>query len=236
RALLSPETPLHNAWIPADEGEGQDYWRALQIIRAWTKASHFAIHDAVASHLGREVRERFWNEHNFVFFRDGLYYHAKGATPAWGDFAPDSSGKMLIPLNMAAPVLVVHGSDAPHGLGFCPHGAGRNFGRREFVRRQGDRTPEELMAEQTRGIDARFFCGIPDASELPGAYKDANAVRAQIDAFGLAEVVDEITPLGSIMAGDWEQPFRARRQRLREEKRQTPGTAPDPGAPDDTTL
>ena len=30
----------------------------------------------------RRSRERFWNEHNFVFRKsDGLFYHAKGATP-----------------------------------------------------------------------------------------------------------------------------------------------------------
>ena len=37
-----------------------------------------------------------------------------------------------------------------------------------------------MVAEQTKGIDARFFCGIPDVSELPGAYKNA-ARRAPAD-------------------------------------------------------
>ena len=54
------------------------------------------------------------------------------------------------------------------------------------------------------GLDARFFCGIPDVSELPGAYKNAAAVRAQIAEFGLAEVVDTIEPIGCIMAGGWQ--------------------------------
>ena len=40
------------------------------------------------THLGAKVKDRFWNEHNFVFRKsDGLFYHAKGATPAWSDFA-----------------------------------------------------------------------------------------------------------------------------------------------------
>ena len=38
---------------------------------------------AVAKALALKVKDRFWNEHNFVFRKtDGLFYHAKGATPA----------------------------------------------------------------------------------------------------------------------------------------------------------
>ena len=45
---------------------------------------------------------------------------------------------------------------------------------------------------------------LPDLSELPGAYKDAGSVRAQIAKYDLAEVVDRVEPYGCIMAGDWE--------------------------------
>jgi len=39
-------------------------------------------------------------------------------------------------------------------------------------------------------------------------------VRAQIEHYGLAEVVDEVIPDGSIMAGDWQKnaPWRKKRQ------------------------
>ena len=51
---------------------------------------------------GCKLRDRFWNEHNFVFRKsDGLFYHAKGATPAFADYAADTNGLTLIPLNMA---------------------------------------------------------------------------------------------------------------------------------------
>jgi len=206
RRRLSPETPSHNAWIPFDTDDGRSYWEALQLIRSWTKKNHFTIHDAVAGHLGAKVKDRFWNEHNFVFRKgDGLFYHAKGATPAWADFAPDSSGLTLIPLNMAEPVLITRGLNADNGLGFAPHGAGRNFSRTAYMRQTAGKTEEELVAEQTVGIDARFFCGIPDVSELPGAYKNAATVRAQITEFGLAEIIDTIEPIGCIMAGDWQR-------------------------------
>ena len=172
RRQLSPETPPHNAWIPFETDVGRDYWAALQLIRTWTKKNHFAIHDVVAGALGLKVKDRFWNEHNFVFRKsDGLFYHAKGATPAWADFAADSSGLTLIPLNMAEPILIARGLNADNGLGFAPHGAGRNFSRSAYMRRHAGKTEEQMVAEQTKGIDARFFCGIPDVSELPGAYK-----------------------------------------------------------------
>src|SRR4029077_2678092 len=179
RRMLSPETPKHNAWIPAQTRDGEAYWQALQLIRSWTKANHFAIHALVAESLGLERKDRFWNEHNFVFQKhDGLFYHAKGATPAWPDFAPDSCGLTLIPLNMAAPILITRGLNAENGLGFARHGAGRHFSRTAYLRRHAGKTEQAMVAEQTAGIDARFFCGIPDVSELPGAYKTAATVRA----------------------------------------------------------
>jgi len=47
---------------------------------------------------------------------------------------------------------------------------------------------------------------------LPSAYKSAAEVLRQMQAFDLAEVVEEIHPHGAIMAGDWERdaPWRKR--------------------------
>jgi hypothetical protein len=205
RREISPQTRPDNAWIPGESRDAESYFEALQLIRAWTRASHIAIHNRAAERLGATVSDRFWNEHNFVFRKaDGLYYHGKGATPAFAGFAEDATDLTLIPLNMAEPVLIVRGRDAPHGLGFSPHGAGRNFSRSQHRRQQAGRSPDDILREETAGIDARFFCGVPDISELPSAYKSAAAVRAQIERFDLAEVVDEVLPYGCIMAGDWE--------------------------------
>ena len=203
RKKISPETLKQNAWIPADSEEGIAYWEALQLIRKWTKANHNAIHQATveAGRLG-DIGERFWNEHNFVFKRGDLYYHGKGATPAWDHYASDATGRTLIPLNMSGPVLVVRGTDAQHALGFSPHGAGRNFSRSEHRRRMGDMTPEEQMAAETKGLDVRFHAGGIDASELPSSYKSAASVVAQIKDYGLAEIEDYIDPYGCVMAGD----------------------------------
>ena len=212
RKRLSPATPKQNAWIPMDVQAGRDYWAALQIIRRWTKANHNAVHQAVADRIGAEVVTRFWNEHNFVFERGGLFYHGKGATPAWDGFAADAAPFTLIPLNMAEPVLVVRGKDAPHALGFSPHGAGRNFSRTEHRRRMGEATPEQMLLAETAGLDIRFHAGRVDASELPSSYKRAAAVTAQIADFRLAEIVDYIDPYGCIMAGDAPPMWRMRKK------------------------
>ncbi|MFN3499475.1 MAG: RtcB family protein, partial [Pannonibacter indicus] len=196
------------------------------IIRTWTKENHFVLHDLAAEKLSAKVSDRFWNEHNFVFRKsDGLFYHGKGATPAFDGWAADAGGLTIIPLNMSEPVLIVRGSNAANGLGFSPHGAGRNLSRTAHMRQLAEEcgadarglSPNniaDIMARETKGLDARFFCGKPDVSELPGAYKSAASVRAQIAEYGLAEVVDEVIPFGCIMAGDWQKdaPWRKRRR------------------------
>lgn len=196
-AIHAPKVPGHNAWIKASSEEGRAYWEALQVVRRWTKANHIVIHDLTAAKIGNAIADRFWNEHNFVFRKpDGRFYHGKGATPNWSGFSEDDDGRTLVPLNMAEPVLVLKHRDNRDALGFAPHGAGRNIGRKAFLR---DNRPE-----LPTGIDARFYCGEADLSELPPAYKNAASVRSQIAAYGLGEVIDEVIPYGSIMAGDWE--------------------------------
>lgn len=216
RRELSPETLKKNAWIPYDTKEGQDYWDALQLVREWTNLNHLVIHDATLKKAKVETLDRFWNEHNFVFKDGDVFYHAKGATPLDDKFVPDSKdGLRLIPLNMSEPVLVVRGETTENNLGFAPHGAGRNMSRSEHKRNQAHKTQEQIFAEETDGLDVRFFSKEVDISELPSAYKNAQAVREQMQEFGLGEVVDEILPYGSIMAGDWEKnaPWKNKRKK-----------------------
>lgn len=205
RLERSPETLKANAWIEAESADGEAYWEALQVIRAWTKANHFAIHDLV----GAQPRDRYWNEHNFVFKRGDTFLHGKGATPAWRDYADDASGRVLIPLNMGAPILIATGSDRPDALGFCPHGAGRNVSRSAHLRQTGGKH------DDLGTIDVRWFSGVPDPSEMPSAYKPAETIERQIEAFGLAQIVDHVDPYGCIMAGNWQvnAPWRRKRDR-----------------------
>lgn len=206
RKEISPKSLAKNAWIPFDTPEGKAYWDALQIVRDWTKLNHETIHNATLQKLNIDPEDRFWNEHNFVFKEDDLFYHAKGATPLDDKFVPDSKdGLRLIPLNMSEPVLVVKGATTETNLGFAPHGAGRNISRKAHKRNKAGKTIEEIFAMETQGLDIRFFSEHIDISELPSAYKNASAVQRQMKEFGLGEIVDEILPYGCIMAGDWDK-------------------------------
>lgn len=208
RDQISPETLDGNAWIPTDTQEGKDYWDALQIIREWTKQSHAHLHDLAAKAMGGVVADRLWNEHNFCFREEDdagvLIWHAKGATPIHNPLLPDTDGVQIVPLNMAEPILFVKGERHEENLGFAPHGAGRNYSRTQHKRLMGEETDQEIFDRETDGIDARFFCGKIDISELPSAYKNAERVQQDMERFGLCEVVDRIMPYGAIMAGDWE--------------------------------
>jgi len=225
-ARVSPDTPPHQAWLDADTETGASYWEALQYVARWTKRNHQLVHERTAARLGLHALAAFGNEHNFVWKRDGLFYHGKGATPAWrdGDGHPLLG---LIPLNMAAPVLLTLGRDNSTFASFSPHGAGRNKSRTATLRENGlvGLEPEafnarsaEIVDRQTEGLDVRFFYDRPDVSESPLAYKSADQVRAQIERFGLADVIAIIEPKGCIMAGEYDKPWEVAR-RARQEAR-----------------
>jgi len=116
-------------------------------------------------------------------------------------FMPDITGPRLIPLNMSEPVLIVEGKTTESNLGFAPHGAGRNVSRTQH-RKSKTGTIQEIFDQETNGLDVRFFSNEIDITELPSAYKNAATVRAQMEHFGLGEVIDEVMPFGCIMAGD----------------------------------
>ena len=194
--------PSAAAWLDARSDEGRAYWEALQYVGLWTRANHEAIHERFLNNIGAEKLASFGNEHNFVWKRGDVFMHGKGATPAW----KDSGGRPLlglIPLNMAEPILMVLGGDQSEFLSFAPHGAGRNVSRTKLRGRYGDEaTRQNVIAHHTKDIDVRWYCGKADLSETPVAYKNAEQVKAQIQEFGLAEIVAEIRPLGCIMAGE----------------------------------
>ncbi|MEM7699112.1 MAG: RtcB family protein, partial [Verrucomicrobiota bacterium] len=227
-ARIAKGIPKAAAWLDIETGSGAEYWEALEYVGRWTRANHEAIHARFIDLSEASKITEFGNEHNFVWRKGNRFLHGKGATPAWNDPA----GRPLlglIPLNMAAPILLTLGRNNQNYLGFAPHGAGRNQSRtammREFRKASGevtDSTVARAIQQATKGLDIRWFYGKGDLSESPLGYKPAPQVRAQIEHFDLAEIVAEITPLGSIMAGDagpkpWQ---RAREELTPKQKRQ----------------
>lgn len=220
-ARVADGIPSASAWLDADSETGREYWEALQYVGRWTRANHESIHSQFLEKSGAAHVTDFGNEHNFVWKRGDLFFHGKGATPAWSD-EEDRPLLGLIPLNMAEPILVVLGKDNSDYLGFAPHGAGRNRSRtatlRPFKRKDGSLDEKEIarvLSETTGGLDVRWWHGKADLSESPVAYKSAEQVKEQIRQFDLAEIIAEIEPLGCIMAGDGgPQPWLSRKDRL----------------------
>ena len=219
--------PKTAAWLDYDTEAGKEYWDALQYVARWTKANHRAIHRRFLERIAGQKVVEFGNEHNFVWKKGDTFLHGKGATPAWND----ETGRPLlglIPLNMGAPILITLGRDNKEYLSFAPHGAGRNLSRtalkRAYLGRKhfDDRKKIDQIVEQnTQGLDIRWFNGEADLSESPVAYKPADQVKEQIATFDLADVVAEIEPLGCIMAGDsGPAPWRREKELTPKQKRQ----------------
>lgn len=55
--------------------------------------------------------------------------------------------------------------------------------RSQHRRENNHKTIEQIFELETQGIDARFFSGEIDITELPSAYKNADAVQAQMETF-----------------------------------------------------
>jgi RNA-splicing ligase RtcB len=209
---VCPEVGKHNSWLDFDTENGQEYWKALQLIRRWTRENHFAIHDSVIKDCGARLSDRTFNEHNFVFKRGEFFIHAKGATPSYKGFSDETSGRVIIPLNMAAPILICDVNENPNfgtdfvntpSLGFCPHGAGRTLSRTEFQKRLESKglTPKGMIEDYTSKFDIRAFSGKYDISEFPEAYKPEGDILTAIKKYNLTVIVDRVMPYGSIMAG-----------------------------------
>lgn len=204
---ICPGVPEGTEWIPFDTQEGKDYYDALQYVEQWTKANHESIHARFLKAIGLATVANLFNAHNFVWKRGDLFYHGKGATPAW----KDETGRPLlglIPMNMSSPILFVAGGDNEEFLSFAPHGAGRNRSRTATIRSYENKEAlDAAVAETTKGIDVRWYSGTPDPSETPIGYKNPQTVIDEIVNHKLATVLGIIEPRGSVMAGEAPEPF-----------------------------
>jgi tRNA-splicing ligase RtcB (3'-phosphate/5'-hydroxy nucleic acid ligase) len=117
--------------------------------------------------------------HNYVeqeqHFGERIYVTRKGAIRA-------REGELgIIPGSMGARSFIVRGKGNPESFSSCAHGAGRRMSRNEAKKRF---TRADLET-QTQGVECRKDAGVLD--EIPGAYKDIDAVMA--DQTDLVEVV-----------------------------------------------
>jgi tRNA-splicing ligase RtcB (3'-phosphate/5'-hydroxy nucleic acid ligase) len=95
------------AWLSLDSEEGQEYWKAMNLMGDYASANHHTIHERVLKLAAAASLAVIENHHNFAWkeVHDGkeLIVHRKGATPA-------GEGVLgVIPGSMADPAYVVRG-------------------------------------------------------------------------------------------------------------------------------
>ncbi len=191
-----PRELQHLAWLDLDRDEGQEYWRAMQLMGLYAAANHSCIHRHMAKHLGAEVLLDLENHHNFAWREehDGeeVIVHRKGATPA-------GEGVLgIIPGSMATPTYVVRGKGNAHSLDSAAHGAGRVMSRTQAKKTLSWREARDQL--QRAGVHL-LSAGL---DEVPGVYKNIHEVMvAQSD---LVEPLATFEPRLVKMAPPGERP------------------------------
>jgi len=195
---LHPKLPKkyqHLAWLDMD-GEGAEYWAAMQLMGEYASANHAIIHRDISRAFGGELLLQVENHHNFAWKEqhDGkeVIVHRKGATPA----AKGERG--YIPGSMTAPGFLVEGLGHSPSLNSSAHGAGRQMSRK---RARTTTTRRALLDEvQAKGVHL-ISAGL---DEGPHAYKDIHRViSAQHE---LAKVLARFQPKIVKMAPEGEKP------------------------------
>jgi tRNA-splicing ligase RtcB len=191
-----PKELVHLAWFDLDSHEGQEYWRAMELMGQYAAANHHLIHRFIARHLGVDVLLDIENHHNFAWkeTHDGeeVIVHRKGATPA-------GAGVLgIIPGSMGTPGYVVRGKGNAESLHSASHGAGRKMSRTAAKAR--------FTWKDAKGfLDARGVTLISAGlDEVPMAYKDIESVMAAQD--DLVEAVARFDPKLVKMAPAGERP------------------------------
>ena len=172
-----------------DTDLGKEYFRAMTFMGDYAQASHDLIHQRFMRIMGLEARRTYDNHHNFAWRIPDttLYCHRKGATPA-------HTGEIgIIPGSSGSKSYIVRGLGSDAGLDSAPHGAGRNFSRKEAKRRHDGESFDSHMAAE--GITHAGLAG----DETVFAYKDIEEVIAASSE--LLEVIGEMRPLIVLMGG-----------------------------------
>ena len=162
-----PKHLHHLAWLSLD-GEGQEYWLAMELMGRYAHANHEIIHAKIIRAVKEHVVYQIENHHNFAW-REKLgerevIVHRKGATPA-------GKGVMgYIPGSMTAPGYLVRGLGEPRSINSASHGAGRRMSRKAA---KSATTWSDMRAYLREKGVTLLSAGL---DETPLAYKDIEQV------------------------------------------------------------
>jgi tRNA-splicing ligase RtcB len=180
------------AWLNEGSPEFHQYVEALGWAQDYAALNRdlmlFRVMRALRDTLGREIgstREAINCHHNYAtveeHFGSRVWITRKGAVSA-------RDGQLgIIPGSMGARSYIVRGKGNPLAYCSCSHGAGRRHSR-GAAKRLFDLA---ALAEQTVGVECRKDEGVLD--EIPGAYKDIDAVMAaQADLVSVEHTLKQV--------------------------------------------
>ncbi|MGP6089036.1 RNA ligase RtcB family protein [Antarctobacter jejuensis] len=173
-----------------DSAAARDYIALHDAALVWARANRQVLAARAAEALRSDLALICDAPHNHLEARGDGWLHRKGAAAPDRGLAPLAGSRESHSYLMAVP-------DGPaEALGSVSHGAGRRYDRAAMHGRIR-RVKSELEAMRQTRFGGRVICADRDLliEEAGSAYKDAGAVLADLDRFGLARSVVSLAPL-----------------------------------------
>ncbi len=179
------------AYFPEGSEHFGDYMQAVSWAQNYALENRCQMMRLIAEAIAKQLppfeitQEAINCHHNYVasehHYGKDVWITRKGAIRAReGDLG-------IIPGSMGARSYIVRGKGNPESFCSCAHGAGRLMSRGEAKRRFS----LQDLAAQTQGVECRKDKGVLD--EIPGAYKDIDAVMAnQTDLVDVVHVLKQV--------------------------------------------
>ena len=168
--------------VEADSFAGEEYLRGHDFAVRWAKANRELIARRFAATLGAEAGFLWDGCHNSITHQEAGWIHRKGAVAAAGDFVviPGSRGSL-------SSVVRPMGDGESHAWSLA-HGAGRKWSRSDARQRMRERFGRQQLVQTPLG--GRVVCEERDLlyEEAPAAYKNIEAVIADLVEAGLVSV------------------------------------------------
>lgn len=175
--------------VEADSFAAEEYLRGHDFAVRWAKANRELIARRFIATLGVEAESLWDGCHNSITQQETGWVHRKGAVAADGDFLviPGSRGSLSY---LVKPI-----GDGESHAGSLAHGAGRKWARSDARLRMRERFGMHQLVQTPLG--SRVICEERDLlyEEAPAAYKNVEAVIADLVAAGLVSVIATLRPL-----------------------------------------
>jgi release factor H-coupled RctB family protein len=193
-ALLRKHTVRHGGkGLDADSAEAQQYLAAHDEALKWAACNRGLISHRFASCISAKGTPVLDVCHNNIMKKivdNGvLWLHRKGAATSETDFVviPGSRGSLSY--------LVKAKGDQEYNLWSLPHGAGRKWSRGSCKEKLRDRFPAKSLIQTSLG--SYVICEDKDLlyEESPQAYKNIDAVIADLVEDDLIEIVATMKPI-----------------------------------------